>query len=96
MLGTSDESLAFIQEFTTRRFKNKNNNKSTAGASSSHTQSTSSPPQQKQRHEPQQKQKQQGQQNFPSLPAEQNRQTDWPANINVYMKKDTQGDYFSG
>ena len=88
MLGTSDQSLAFIQEFTTRRFKN--DKKSTVGpsSSSSNTQSISSPQQQKQ----QQKQKQQ----FPSLPAEQNRQTEWPANINVYMKKDTQGDYFSG
>ncbi|KAI9278336.1 putative zinc finger motif, C2HC5-type-domain-containing protein [Phascolomyces articulosus] len=92
MLGTDEEALDFIQEFSRRRFSNNNNKKPTTTAKATTTVGSSSSSQQQQ-HEPQQKEKDQ---QFPSLPAEQNRQTEWPANINVYMKKDTQGDYYSG
>ncbi|KAI9484307.1 putative zinc finger motif, C2HC5-type-domain-containing protein [Zychaea mexicana] len=90
MLGTNEDALAFIQEFSTRRF-NRNTGKKAATA----TATSSSSPQQK----PQQPQQKQQQQNelFPTLPADQyHNETEWPANINVYMKKDTQGDYYSG
>lgn len=36
------------------------------------------------------------QQSFPALPSTSSASTEWPSNINVYVKKDTEGDYFPG
>ncbi|KAI8147226.1 putative zinc finger motif, C2HC5-type-domain-containing protein [Fennellomyces sp. T-0311] len=84
MLGTEGEALIFIQEFATRRFDKKPTTTAAVGKSS-----PQQPPKQP-------KQPKQPPQHFPSLPSEERHQTEWPANINVYMKKDTQGDYYSG
>ena len=92
MLGTEGEALKFSQEFATRRFDKKP--ATTAAARISSPQQPSRQPQQSSKQP--QKSSPQPKQHFPSLPSDDKHQTEWPANINVYMKKDTQGDYFSG
>lgn len=97
MVGTSDEALAFIQEFTERRFNPKveksatptppkpqpkvNVPKTTIPSASSST-SSSIP-------------NTQSEGSFPSLPSNQQPyETMWPANINVHQKKEDE--YFAG
>jgi hypothetical protein len=94
MVGTSDEALAFIQEFTERRFRPKavtppppptppKQKQSAAAAAVNSTSSiTSSIP------------STQSEGSFPSLPSNQEPyETMWPANISVHKKED---DYFAG
>jgi hypothetical protein len=97
MVGTSDEALSFIQEFTLRRFNPKvekqvvpppkpkpsasNHTNNDTPSSSSST--TSSIP------------NTQSEGLFPSLPLNQQPyETMWPVNINVHQKKDDE--YFAG
>lgn len=96
MVGTSDEALAFIREFTERRFSPKQapepsraspKPKPTAAASvktaASSSSTTSSIP------------NTQSEGIFPSLPSNQQPyETMWPANISVHQKKEDE--YFSG
>ncbi|KAI9314867.1 putative zinc finger motif, C2HC5-type-domain-containing protein [Dichotomocladium elegans] len=84
------DRIAFIQEFTTRRFP-----------LSTTTTPTPTPQQQSRKEKkqmpPQHSQQQQPAQQFPALPqATLDRETEWPANISVHIKKNYDGDYTRG
>lgn len=90
MVGTSEEALAFIQEFTERRFQPK-------------VEKPVMPPPQQQQQQPSANKSSttssipntQSEGLFPSLPTNQQPyETMWPANFNVHQKKEDE--YFSG
>jgi hypothetical protein len=91
MVGTSDEALSFIQEFTERRFQPKaaapvppspKPKQPTAVKVSTTSSTPSSVP------------NTQSEGSFPSLPSNQEPyETMWPVNISVHKKED---EYFSG
>lgn len=91
MLGSDQDRIAFIQEYTSRQFarpKKQALSQSSSSSPQQKQQSTPPPPQQP----PQQPSTQVH--HFPSLPATERQETEWPSNINVYMKKENEGDYF--
>lgn len=86
MVGTSEEALAFIQEFTERRFQPKVEKVLPPKPASP-------PPQQQQPVETIPRTESEGL--FPSLPSNQQPyETLWPANFNVHHKKEDE--YFAG
>ncbi|ORY99307.1 putative zinc finger motif, C2HC5-type-domain-containing protein [Syncephalastrum racemosum] len=94
LLGTDPSALGFIKEYSRRRFPPKSA-RSSPRPSAPKVQTPplppSAPPQQPQQHVPSSSSNV-----FPSLPANANANTNhWPANINVYMKNKTEGDYVS-
>ncbi|KAG0172301.1 hypothetical protein DFQ28_008323 [Apophysomyces sp. BC1034] len=80
MLGTSADSLSFIQEFAVRRFSSSRVQKKETGKKPPVTSTARETPGQ-----------------FPSLPkSSTSSDTQWPSNINVYMKNTTTDDeYFT-
>lgn len=85
MLGTSSDALAFIERFTVRRFQQQQQ------------QEQQKQKQQISKDEPVPQQQPVEPQHFPSLPvSESGSRLDWPANVNVYMKKGNEGNYYSG
>lgn len=85
MLGTSSDALAFIERFTVRRFQQQQQ------------QEQQKQKQQISKDEPVPQQQPVEPQHFPSLPvSESGSRVDWPANVNVYMKKGNEGNYYSG
>ncbi|KAI8393525.1 putative zinc finger motif, C2HC5-type-domain-containing protein [Radiomyces spectabilis] len=81
MVGHSEETAPFIQEFVTRRFASQKNQKKDNKGN--------------QKPEPPRHDTREPTSQFPSLPAtESNMQ--WPSNINVYVKKEKDDDYYMG
>ncbi|KAI8368084.1 putative zinc finger motif, C2HC5-type-domain-containing protein [Blakeslea trispora] len=85
MVGTSEDALSFIQEFTERRFQPKKIPITETAPVRAEPVNTKTSAQK----EPQEES------SFPSLPKnQQSYETMWPANINVHQKKED--DYFAG